>query len=104
MESGEIRTRMLQLIGLTKASAELQEGFVYAYERIARRRMGHIVRQMLSDEQADRVRRMRESGMPDNEVLAWVKSQMTVDIDTLYWSVVQAVMAEVYQTPTKDTH
>lgn len=101
MKSNELRTRMLQVIGLTKASEELQEGFVYAYERIARRRMGYIVRQMLSDEQADRVQRMRESGRPDAEVVAWIKSQLTVDFDTLFRSVLQAVVTEVYQTPTK---
>jgi hypothetical protein len=91
---------MLNLVGLTKASPELQEGFVYAYERIARRRLGLIVRQMFSDEQADRVMRMREAGQSDSEVLAYIKSQMHVDLDELYGSVLQAVVQEVYNTPT----
>jgi hypothetical protein len=101
MNSNELRTRMLQVIGLTKANDELQDGFVYAYERIARRRMGYIIRPMLSDEQADQIQHMRESGRPDAEVVAWIKSQLAVDFDTLYRSVLQAVVTEVYQTPTK---
>ena len=100
MSSNDLRLRMLHLIGLTKASAELQEGFVYAYERIARRRLGWMVRQMFSDEQADRVMRMREAGRPDSEVLAYIKSQMHVDFDELYSTALQAVVQEVYNTPT----
>lgn len=100
MENGELRTRMLHLIGMSKASDELQEGFVYAYERIARRRMGWIVRPMLSDEQADMVSQFRDAGLPNDDILAWIKSQLTVDYDELYASVLQAVIEEVHRTPT----
>jgi len=99
MENSELRTRMLHTIGMTKASEELQEGFVYAYERIARRRLGRIVAEMLSAEQVDRAKRMRESGRPDDEVMAWIKSQLVVDYDALYRSVLQGVVTEVYKTP-----
>jgi hypothetical protein len=100
MESSELRERMLNLIGLSKASEELQEGFVYAFERIANRRMGWIVFEMLSDEQVAKVKRMRESGTSDREVLAWIKRCMSVDYDALYNAVLQDVVNEVYQTPT----
>ena len=55
---------------------------------------------MLSDEQAEQVSQLRDAGPPNEEVLAWIKSQMTVDYDELYATVLQAVVEEVHKTPT----
>ena len=41
MNSGGLRA--LASIGMPQASEELQEGFLYAFERIANRRLGWIV-------------------------------------------------------------
>ena len=95
MSKSGLRTRQLASIGLTQASEELQEGFLYAYERIANRRMGWIVYDMFSNEQVEQVRRMRQSGVPDSDVLAWIKSQMRVSYDDLYETCLLTVVWEV---------
>ncbi len=95
MSSGELRARLLASIGMTHASEELQEGFLHAFERITQRRLGCIVSGMLNDEQVGRVRQMRQTGLPDGDVLAWIKSQMTVSYDDLHEAVMLAVVREV---------
>ena len=93
MSSSELRA--LASIGLSKASEELQEGFLYAFERIANRRLGWIVFEMFSVEQVAHVKHLRQSGVSDDEVLAWMKSQMTVSYDDLHEAVLLAVVREV---------
>ena len=93
MNSGGLRA--LASIGMTQASEELQEGFLYTFERIANRRLGWIVFEMLSDEQVEQVKRMRQSGLPDSEVLTWIKSQMAVSYDELHEAIMLAVVREV---------
>lgn len=94
--SGEgLRWRLLASIGMTQASAELQEGFMYAFERIARRRLGWIVFEMFSDEQVQQVKLMRQSGLPDGDALAWIKSQMSVRYNDLHEAIMLAVVREV---------
>lgn len=95
MSSDALRTRLLSSIGMTNASEELQEGFLSAFERMTQRRLGCIVSGMLNDEQVARVRQMRQTGMPDGDVLAWMKSQMTVSYDDLQEAVMLAVVREV---------
>jgi hypothetical protein len=93
MNSGE--RRALASIGMAQASEELQEGFLYAFERIANRRLGWIVFEMLSDEQVKQVKCMRQSDLPDSDVLAWIKSQMAVSYDELHEAIRLAVVREV---------
>ncbi len=50
---------------------------------------------MLSDEQVEQVKRMRQSGLPDSDVLAWIKSQMAVSYDELHEAIMLAVVREV---------
>ena len=95
MSGDELRARLMSSIGMTQASEELQEGFLYAFERIARRRLGLIVFEMFSDEQVVHVKHLRQSGVPDGEVLAWIKSQMAVSYDDLHEAVMLAVVREV---------
>jgi hypothetical protein len=101
MSGNTLRARLLSSIGMTQATEELQEGFLYAVERIARRRLGWIVFEMFSDEQVAHVKLLRQSGVPDGEVLAWIKSQMAVSYDDLYRAVVLAVVQEVEATPVR---
>ncbi len=99
MSSDALRWRLLASIGMTQASAELQDGFVYAFERITLRRLGCIVSGLLNDEQVGHVRLMRQSGIPDGEVLQWIKGQMRRSYDDLYEAVMLAVVQEVETTP-----
>jgi hypothetical protein len=93
VNNGELRA--LASIGMTQASDELQAGFLHAFERMTMRRLGCIVSTMLNDAQVEQVRRMRESGVSDSDVLAWIKSQMTVSYDDLHEAVLLAVVREV---------
>jgi hypothetical protein len=95
MSNGELRKRQLASIGMEQASEELQEGFLYAFERMVQRRLGCIVFERFSDEQVRQVRHLRQSGLPDGEVLAWIKSQMTVSYDELHQAVLLMVVYEV---------
>ena len=93
MTKGELRA--LAAIGLEQASDELQAGFLHAYERMTNRRMGWIVYDMFSAEQVEEVRRMRQSGVSNTDVLAWMKRQMPVSYDELYESVMLLIVQEV---------
>ncbi len=101
MSSDELRARLLASIGMTCATEELQEAFLHAFERITQRRLGCIVSGMLNDEQAGRVRHMRQTGLPDGDVLAWIKSQMAVSYDDLHEAVMLAVVREVEMAHTR---
>ncbi len=93
MSSSELRA--LASIGMAQASAELQEGFLYAFEQIVNRRKGWIVFEMFSDEQVEQVKHLRQSGLSDSDVLAWIKNQMAVSYDDLHETVLLAVVREV---------
>jgi hypothetical protein len=99
MSNSGLRTRLLASIGMAQASAELQEGFLHAFERMTLRRLGCIVFEMFSDEQVEHVKLMRQSGLPDSDVLAWIKGQMSVSYDDLHEAVMLAVVQEVETTP-----
>jgi len=95
MNSDELRARLLASIGMSRATEELQEGFLYAFERIARQRLGWIVFEMFSDEQVQQVKLMRQSGWSDGDMQAWIKSQMAVSYDDLHEAILLAVVREV---------
>jgi hypothetical protein len=101
MSSSELRERLLSSIGMTQASEELQEGFLHAFERITLRRLGCMVAGMLNDEQKERVRQMRQTGLPDSDVLTWIKSQMRLSYDDLHEAILLAVVREVEDAQTR---
>jgi hypothetical protein len=86
---------------MAKASEELQEGFLYAYERLTLRQLGDIVPRMLSEGQVERACQMRQTGKPDSEVLAWIKSQVGQRFNDLHEKILREVVREVEDAQTR---
>ena len=96
MSSSELRERMLESIGMTQASAELQEGILHFYERMTMRQLGRKVAGMLDDEQMERVHQMSRGGASKDAMLTWIKVQMGAHrFDALYESIMLSVIREV---------
>jgi hypothetical protein len=88
------------LYELSKCSSR-QQAFRAARIETNKAILGCIVSGMLNDEQAGRVRHMRQTGLPDGDVLAWIKSQMAVSYDDLHEAVMLAVVREVEMAHTR---
>jgi len=94
MGNSELQARLLASIGMTQASKELQDGFIDAFERMAKRRLGFYISVGFSAGEKDTVRRMRQAGMPDAEVMEWIKCQMGGWYDVLFEDVLMNLAQE----------
>jgi len=63
---------------------ELQELEQGALERVTMRRLGQIVRTICSDEQVRIAEQMYTAGVPEDQVMGWIKSQLPVSFDDLH--------------------
>jgi tetratricopeptide (TPR) repeat protein len=79
----ELRTRVLQILGMTESSKDKQEAVLSHIESTARKRMALGIPELLTDEQVEYIDKMDSNGASEVEIKQYIESLLPATFDEL---------------------